>query len=244
LKSLIKVLRRSLFDRPLDGFTLVEILVAMVVLAVGLLGMAAMTILVMKGSRGASDLTSATNICQLKMEELKDVQWNLLGSNAAGDAARVTYGVMGGGIVLQSELNSQGRTKDDILTQYSGVTEPDLTNTVTALGPYKFTRSFVICKGVDYSGTPGAATPPSYSDQYVTASTNEPRNAPDCRVEEQNNSPSNSTRVESLACKSEDITGAPGSENLEKKIKVLCSWRARDGQCHSVHMDTTVVQLQ
>jgi type IV pilus assembly protein PilV len=67
------------------GFTLVEILVAMVVLAIGLLGMAAMTIMVMRGSRGASDLTAATNICQLKVEELKDVGWTVLGTNASTD---------------------------------------------------------------------------------------------------------------------------------------------------------------
>jgi prepilin-type N-terminal cleavage/methylation domain-containing protein len=211
------------------GFTLVEILVAMVVLAIGLLGMAAMTILVMKGSRGASDLTAATNICQLKMEELKDVDWATLGTAAPSDLSNgALWGFANGALMQEMNLNSQGLGAGD--------------------GPFKFTRTFVICKGDDYTGTLLAPIIPTGTGVMVTPGPNEPPQAPDCKV----NPSVNTTRVQWLACDPNDITSPPPpatpvpvvpGTNPEKKIKVLCTWKSRDGECHSVHIDTTVVKL-
>ena len=220
---------------------MVEILVAMLVLAIGLLGMAAMTILVMKGSRGASDLTAATNICQLKMEELKDVAWTDLGSAHVTDitATQALDGLMNGDMFQETGLNSLGNSTGD--------------------GPFKFTRTFVIRKGDDY--TPGATTSdppviPPNTDVGASASpaTTESPQAKDCSVDPTKGRPpgsANPTRVQWLACSQNDITspppatpGLPAGTNPEKKLKVLCTWRSRDGECHSVHIDTTVVKLR
>ena len=218
------------------GFTLVEILVAMVVLAVGLLGMAAMTVLVIRGNRGAGDLTSSTNICQLKMEALKDVSWDDLGNVALASTnidEQLQKGFQVGGMVGEPEnLNAEGKNWQQIEAS-SSASEAD------ERGPYRFQRTFVVCAGKDYTTSGSDNVPPVGTNAQAFASSIEPPATPDCRVVPG----TNSTRVRWLSCDPEDITTAVGAGNREKKIKVLCTWRSSDGQCHSVHLDTTVVQL-
>ena len=74
------------------GFTLIEILVAVVILSVGLLGMAAMTIIIIRGNRMAVRQTNATNLAQQLMERLKDVDYDTIGSETTGqDPITVGY---------------------------------------------------------------------------------------------------------------------------------------------------------
>lgn len=115
------------------GFTIVEVMVAMVVLAIGLLGMAGMTLMVIKGGTDASRMTYATNLSSDKMEALKDVTWADLGSVSEADCepTSINYpnallmGCVNQKIVNESGLNQQGST--------------------TSGGPYPFTRRWVIC---------------------------------------------------------------------------------------------------
>ncbi len=51
------------------GFTLLEVLVAIVILSIGLLGMASLTIGIIQGNKLSNDLTTATTLAQDKMEE-------------------------------------------------------------------------------------------------------------------------------------------------------------------------------
>lgn len=53
------------------GFTLLEVLVAVVVLSIGLLGMASLTIGVIKGNKFSKRVTTATILAQEKMEETR-----------------------------------------------------------------------------------------------------------------------------------------------------------------------------
>ncbi len=216
-----------------SGFTLVEIMVAMVVLAIGLLGMAAMTVMVMRGSKGASDLTSATNICQLKIEELKDVEFSDLGEKEDGvdtDDELIQFGSKFGKMIEEAGLNAQGKTKQDLIDEGLSADEAD------DQGPFKFRRTFVICKSSDFDDSTETY---NYSIGPVSLpAVDEPRAAPDCRV----NPILENTRVQSLMCEPNDIALGYGLDS-EKKIKVLCTWTDRTGQCHSVHLDTTVVDL-
>ena len=58
------------------GFTLLEVLIGLIVLAVGLLAAAGMQITSIKGNHFGSNLTRATILCQDKLEELKNVRYS------------------------------------------------------------------------------------------------------------------------------------------------------------------------
>lgn len=218
-----------------QGFTLIEILVAMIVLAAGLLGMAAMTVMVMRGSRGASDQTASTNICQLKLEELKDVSWDLLGNETTmGSVNAEAYGLALAGLAQKTGLNSQGKTRDEVCIENSLGAGCAANSTVDDLGPYKYIRTFVVCKG------DAASYPESSSDTVQVPAANENPQSKDCSADPLNPS---TTRPSSLGCTSDDITGTTGPGNTQKKLKVLCTWHSSDGQCHSVNLSTTAVKL-
>lgn len=62
--------RPSLFKRE-DGFTLNEILIAVALIAIGILGFSVNTIGVIQGNYISTNVTIATNLAQEKMEEVK-----------------------------------------------------------------------------------------------------------------------------------------------------------------------------
>lgn len=55
-----------------NGFTLIEVLMAIIVLSIGFLALASMTITAIKGNAVASKQTIATTLAQEKIEEIKD----------------------------------------------------------------------------------------------------------------------------------------------------------------------------
>lgn len=55
------------------GFTLLEVLVALVILAVGMLGMASLTVSIISANQYSRDLTTGTTLAQQKMEELQSL---------------------------------------------------------------------------------------------------------------------------------------------------------------------------
>ena len=69
--------RLSLNDK---GFSLLEVLVAVVIFAVGILAMAALQLTAIKGNHFSNNLTEATTIAQEKLEELIQTDYSL--SNA------------------------------------------------------------------------------------------------------------------------------------------------------------------
>ena len=59
-----------------SGFTLMEVLVAMVILTVGLLGTAALIIGIINGNKASNRITTATVLAQDKMEDIKSVVYS------------------------------------------------------------------------------------------------------------------------------------------------------------------------
>jgi len=59
----------KLRDNNNNGFTLLEILIAIVLLSIGLLAMANLTVGIMRGNLFSNQLTTATTLAQDKMEE-------------------------------------------------------------------------------------------------------------------------------------------------------------------------------
>ena len=58
------------------GFTLIEIMVAVTLLSIGLLGMAGLTVGIMRGNTLSNRVTTATALAQAKMEDLKRVGYS------------------------------------------------------------------------------------------------------------------------------------------------------------------------
>jgi type IV pilus assembly protein PilV len=68
-----------------DGFSLVEVLVALSILAVGLLALALLQVTAIKGNAIASKWTIATHFAQDRLEQFRHVAWdNIVSSSAAG----------------------------------------------------------------------------------------------------------------------------------------------------------------
>jgi len=56
-----------------EGFTLIEVVVTLLILTVGLLGMAALTVSVIQGNAQSNKITTATTLAQDKLEEMKTI---------------------------------------------------------------------------------------------------------------------------------------------------------------------------
>lgn len=78
MEKVIKVYR----IRNNKGFTLIEIMVAIFILVVALLGVAAVTVSVINGNAFSKDITSATTLAQDKIEELKDTAYGSIVSGS------------------------------------------------------------------------------------------------------------------------------------------------------------------
>jgi len=68
-----------------SGFTLIETVIAMLVLTIGLLGMAALSISVMQGNKSSNRISTATALAQDKMEELRGLGYDNLPGSDSGD---------------------------------------------------------------------------------------------------------------------------------------------------------------
>jgi len=64
------------------GFTLVEVMIAIAILVIGLLGVAGVATTVINGNALGKEITTATTLAQDKMEELKGTAYASLTSNS------------------------------------------------------------------------------------------------------------------------------------------------------------------
>jgi prepilin-type N-terminal cleavage/methylation domain-containing protein len=81
MDQLVKRLRRG---RGRDGFTLIEVLVAMGILATGLLAVSAAQLYAMHGGRSGRHTTDAAEIAQSQVEVFQRMDWTDAGLNATG----------------------------------------------------------------------------------------------------------------------------------------------------------------
>lgn len=83
-KSIRVVQARSCGGR---GFTLIEVMIAVFLLAIALLGLAAVTTSVIKANSFSQTLTTATNLAKDKMEDLKAADYTALPAGTTTDYA-------------------------------------------------------------------------------------------------------------------------------------------------------------
>lgn len=72
------------------GFSLLEVLIGLVILAIGLLAIAGMQITAIKGNYFSKSVTEATVLAQDKLEELKNLPYDHA-SNAPGSSSEPKY---------------------------------------------------------------------------------------------------------------------------------------------------------
>ena len=65
------------------GFSLLEVMLGLVILAIGLLGMAGLTTTSVRANANANHLTEAMNIGQAEMEKLKIAPWGTLANGSS-----------------------------------------------------------------------------------------------------------------------------------------------------------------
>ena len=123
--------RRTARPRTRRGFTLVELIVAMLLLSVGVLGLAGVSAYAIRQSNTAQSRNLATNVAESRMEELRS---RSCASITAGSAT--TNGVSESWTVDASNANTKSRTVTGrfIFTRRSGKnTRPDTITAQTTL---------------------------------------------------------------------------------------------------------------
>ena len=79
-----------------NGFTLLEVLIALAILSIGLLALAGLQVVVIKGNTGSKNLTSAVILAEAKIEELKRNGFRRLTNGSFQDSNKI------GGIFTRS----------------------------------------------------------------------------------------------------------------------------------------------
>jgi type IV pilus modification protein PilV len=80
------------------GFTLIEVMIAMVVLLTGILGVMSMQYYAVSGNASSRDMRIATSLSQQLIEQLKATPYGDLASNSNSDPVPVTETTISGGI--------------------------------------------------------------------------------------------------------------------------------------------------
>jgi type IV pilus assembly protein PilV len=70
------------------GFSLLEVLIGLMILSIGMLGIAAMTTTSIQTNANANHLTEAMNIGQAQMEKLKITPWGTLANGSNGTTSK------------------------------------------------------------------------------------------------------------------------------------------------------------
>lgn len=86
-------------DKNQNGFTLIEVIIALSILSIGLLALLGLQVAVVRGNAGSRHLTSAVMLAEAKNEELKE---NGFGNNSNGTEANIDETGQAGGIFTRS----------------------------------------------------------------------------------------------------------------------------------------------
>jgi type IV pilus assembly protein PilV len=78
--------------RDSKGFTLLELMIALVILAIGLLGLASLQVMAIKGNSYGQEMTVASTLAQNELEQLRQTTGTLTnGNNIFTDQNGITY---------------------------------------------------------------------------------------------------------------------------------------------------------
>jgi len=98
-----------------NGFTLIEVLASMIILSIGVLGLAPLIISAIQGNSFGNDMTNATFLAQDKIEELRNVNYDLMTSG------QDTVGAIQRQWAVQRNTPSTGVSKITVQASWSDV---------------------------------------------------------------------------------------------------------------------------
>jgi len=130
---------RSEPERRHAGLTLIEVMIALSILAVGLLTLSSMQLHALRAGRSGKTDTVATTIAQDKMEELRRKPWNDadLAPNASWTAAQtVTSGVDGQTYLLDwrvTDVVANWTRAIDVRVRWNDPKHPNRVRTMSSL---------------------------------------------------------------------------------------------------------------
>lgn len=203
-------MRQSEISKKENAFTLVEVMVAMLVLAIGLLGLAGMTIVVLRSNVLSRQISEATTITSNLMESLKLQSYTTLSSAACSGPTLVDYA-----------------TNCEILTE-SGVT--DLGDEFVPIGSQVDNAGCSIAGIVTNFDTGEQATYDMITANLQTFNATEPGSETDfCTSTFQNMQNNRYVRYYRIF--------DPGS-GTEVQINVVTLWKDRFGKWRNLHLTT------
>ena len=139
-------LKRGKRLRGSSGLTLIEVMIALTILAVGLLSLAAMQLEALRGGRSGHVDTFATTLAQNKAEELRRIAWASASLNPTGNwstAQTVTSPHQGQVYTIDWRVNDvvAGWTRSiDVRVRWSTPARPNRSRIVTTM---RFNREAV-----------------------------------------------------------------------------------------------------
>jgi prepilin-type N-terminal cleavage/methylation domain-containing protein len=89
----LRTLTGEAFGTRAGGFTLIEVMIALVILSVALLGLASLTVITAKTNSYGSHLTEASVFAQDKLEELRATRWEDITEGIDSDQVSGSTGI-------------------------------------------------------------------------------------------------------------------------------------------------------
>ena len=106
------------------GFTLIEVLIAIVVLSSGLFCMASLTVGIINGNRLSNDMTTATTLAQDKMEEIRGMGYSSVTSETKAVLSS-PYDAYKREVIVTNGNPSSGMKKVIVKVYWGGVLKED-----------------------------------------------------------------------------------------------------------------------
>ncbi len=119
-----------------SGFTMIEVMLAMLILSVALLGLARISSTVIRGNAFSSNFTTATALAQDKLEKLSNLDFDDAALNDANTGNNSATGLLSSTISdfqeTQVDVNGVANTPDGIFTRTLNIWDrTDLANPAT-----------------------------------------------------------------------------------------------------------------
>ena len=136
-------------SRPRGGFTLLEVLLALSILAFGLLGLAAMQLYAMQGRSSGRHSTFAATLAQTQMDELQRRNWTTVADTGGAWLSQVRNSIVQDGTnqnQVEQAYTLNWRITDDVAgtTRLLDVrvtwTEEDGTNRAYSISSIRYNR--------------------------------------------------------------------------------------------------------